>query len=378
MDISEVATDEYVAVDPDERIAKLKPYFEDEHRDGVFVVRDGECVGVITPREWLRSYRDDDTAAERLAKAVPRFERTADVRDVARQLVESETRIAPVSVEEELWGAITQDAILEAVLENLDVLEVRQIMTDDVVTISTDTTLGTTINRLREHGVSRLPIVEDGRPVGMVTTKDIVDFVLRSADRPTEGTRGGEGHDLIDLPVYDEMSRPAETIGLEDTVVEAVRTMFEYGYDGLIVSPEYDERVAGVVTKTDVMRALSYTQEEGMDVQITNVDALRSTSREEVGQRLLEISDKHRTMDVHHVHVRFQEHDESLRGESLYRCQIRMRTSDGQVAGTGEGYGGDEAFSLALETLERNVLERKGKRSDEEYRGQLLRKLGEL
>lgn len=55
-----------------------------------------------------------------------------------------------------------------------------------------------------------------------------------------------------------------------------------------------------------------------------------------------------------------------------------MRTNEGQIAGTGEGYGGDEAFSLALETLERNVLDRKGKRSDEEYRGQLLRKLGEL
>ncbi|MFC6904416.1 CBS domain-containing protein [Halalkalicoccus tibetensis] len=378
MDISDVATDEYVAVEPDTRIAELKPYFEDEHIDGVFVARDGECEGVITPREWLRSYRDDETAAERLAKAVPLFERTANVRDVARQLVESETRIAPVYVEGELWGAITQDAILEATLENLDVLEVRQIMTDDVVTISTDTTLGTAINRLREHGVSRLPISEDGRPEGMVTVKDIVDFVLRTPDRPTDGTRGGEDLDLIDLPVYDEMSRPAQTIGLEDTVAEAVNTMFEYDYDGLIVSPDYDERVAGVVTKTDVMRALSYTQEEGMDVQITNIDALRSTSREEVGERLLEISDKHRTMDVHHVHVRFKEHDESLRGQALYRCQVRMRTSEGQIAGTGEGYGGDEAFSLALETLERNVLERKGKRSDEEYRGQLLRKLGGL
>lgn len=378
MDISDVATDEYVAVEPDARIGELKPYFEDERIDGVFVARNGECEGVITPREWLRSYRDDGTAAERLAKAAPRFERTENVRDVARQLVEGETRIAPVYVEGELWGAITQDAILEATLENLDVLEVRQIMTDDVVTISTETTLGTAINRLREHGVSRLPISENGRPEGMVTVKDIVDFILRTPDRPTDGTRGGEDLDLIDLPVYDEMSRPAQTIGLEDSVAEAVRTMFEYDYDGLIVSPEYDERVAGVITKTDVMRALSYTQEEGMDVQITNIDALRSTSREEVGERLLEISEKHRNMDVHHVHVRFKEHDESLRGQALYRCQVRMRTSEGQIAGTGEGYGGDEAFSLALETLERNVLERKGKRSDEEYRGQLLRKLGEL
>jgi hypothetical protein len=48
------------------------------------------------------------------------------------------------------------------------------------------------------------------------------------------------------------------------------------------------------------------------------------------------------------------------------------------MAGSGEGYGADNAFHVALDTLERNVLERKGVQADEEYRGQLLRKLGQL
>jgi len=83
-------------------------------------------------------------------------------------------------------------------------------------------------------------------------------------------------------------------------------------------------------------------------------------------------------MRVRHAHVRFHAHKEKLRGTPLIQCQIRMRTSEGQVAGTGEGYGADNAFYMALDTLERNVLEKKGVRSDEEYEGQLLRKLGQL
>jgi len=81
---------------------------------------------------------------------------------------------------------------------------------------------------------------------------------------------------------------------------------------------------------------------------------------------------------VMHAHVRFHEHNEKLRGTPLVQCQIRLRTNKGQVAGTGEGYGAENSFRVALDKLERNVLEVKGVTSDEEYRGQLLRKLNQL
>jgi hypothetical protein len=55
-----------------------------------------------------------------------------------------------------------------------------------------------------------------------------------------------------------------------------------------------------------------------------------------------------------------------------------LRTNKGQVAGSGEGYGAENAFRVAVDKLERNVLELKGVTADEEYQGQLLRKLGRL
>jgi ribosome-associated translation inhibitor RaiA len=76
--------------------------------------------------------------------------------------------------------------------------------------------------------------------------------------------------------------------------------------------------------------------------------------------------------------VRFQEHKEKLRGTPLIYSQIRIRTDNGGVAGSGEGYGAENAFRVALDKLERNVLEMKEYRADEEYEGQLKRKLNEL
>src|SRR5699024_179798 len=267
-----------------------------------------------------------------------------------------------------------------AVLPNLDALTVSQIQTDNVVTIAEDASVGQAINRLREHGVSRLPVENDaGYLTGVVTTHDLVEFVVRSMDQPTEGERSGDSERMLDLPIYDLMSSPVETSTGADSVREAVSRMLDHDYNGLVVTPEDDDReITGVLTKTDVLRALTFTEEDHMDVQITNISLLDTISRESVRESVTRVADKFGEMQVQHAHVRFHEHKEKLRGTPLIQCAIRLRTDQGQVAGTGEGYGAESAFRVALDKLERNVLERKGIRADEQRRGQILQKLNEI
>jgi len=220
---------------------------------------------------------------------------------------------------------------------------------------------------------------EDGYLSGVVTTHDIVDVVVRDMTKATRGDRAGEVERVLDLPVYDVMNSPVATAAMDDSVRDAVERMLDNDYAGLVVTPDGDDRtISGIVTKTEVLRALTFTEEEHMDVQITNVSLLGTLERADVREGIEEVVDKYQEMQVQHAHVRFQEHKERLRGTPLIQCQIRLRTNKGQAAGSGEGYGADTAFNVALDKLERNVLERKGIQADEEYRGQLLRKLGEL
>jgi predicted transcriptional regulator/ribosome-associated translation inhibitor RaiA len=381
MDIADIATSEYIEIDVDERLGKVQSIFERENPKGLIVTRDGEYAGVIGERDLVRSRIEDDTKADVLMRSAPRVDRTEDVREVARVLVEGGTKVAPVYEGNALWGIVTADAILDAVLDSLDALTVEQIQTDDVITIGEKSHVGQAINRLREHGVSRLPVVDDtDLLVGILTTHDIVDFVVRDADRQGRGDRRGDLDRMLDLPVYDLMTDPVLTTVGSETVENAVRQMLDSDVSGLVVTPsgDDDDDVSGVLTKTDVLRALTFTEEDRMDVQITNVKLLDTISREEIVEGITDVADKYQKMQVHHAHVRFHEHKEKLRGTPLIQCQIRLRTNHGQVGGSGEGYGADHAFHVAADTLERNVLELKGLRADEQYRGQLLRKLGEL
>jgi len=380
MNIEDIATREYIEVDVDERLGKVRSVFERENPKGIIVTTDGAYEGVITEKQLLQSHVEDDAKAGAMVQNAPKVARTENVRDVARQLVEGGVKVAPVFENDALWGIVSEDAILEAVLDNLDVLAVEEIDTEDVVTVTEDDRVGQAINAMREEGISRLPVVnENGYLAGMVTTHDIVDVVVRDVDKATRGDRAGEIERVLDLPVYDVMNEPVETVAVGTSVRDAVERMLDLDYAGLVVTPEGDDRrIAGILTKTDVLRALSYTEEEAMDVQITNVHLLETLPREEVRATITEVSDKFREMQVQHAHVRFHEHKESLRGTPLVNCQIRLRTNKGQVAGSGEGYGAENAFRVAVDKLERNVLELKGVTADEEYQGQLLRKLGRL
>jgi CBS domain-containing protein len=380
MDIADIATPDFVEVDAGKRLGKVRSIFEREKPRGIIVTQDGEYAGVIGEKQLVRSRMEDDTKASAVMKSAPRIDRHEDVREVARMLVEGDTKVAPVYEGEKLYGIITGDAILEAVIDNLDAITVDDIYTEDVVTIGEKSHIGQAINRLRENGISRLPVVDDaGKLSGVLTTHDIIEFVVRNADRQGRGDRRGDLDRMLDLPVYDLMSDPVVTATPGETVEAAVQRMFDNDFSGLVVTPtDSDTEVAGIVTKTDVLRALTFTEEEQMDVQITNIGLLETISREDIVESITQVVDKYQQMQVLHAHVRFHEHKEKLRGTPLIQCQIRLRTSHGQVAGSGEGYGSEHAFHVALDKLERNVLEMKGLNADEKYRGQLIRKLGDL
>jgi CBS domain-containing protein len=75
-----------------------------------------------------------------------------------------------------LVGVLTdRDITLRAVAEGVDPLTVNvgSVCTPDVVTIRPGDTVSTAVTLMRTHAVRRLPVIENGHPIGVVTIGDL-------------------------------------------------------------------------------------------------------------------------------------------------------------------------------------------------------------
>ena len=57
---------------------------------------------------------------------------------------------------------------------------VAEVMDDDPLTVGPDTTLGDVATLMHERDITHVPVVENGRVVGLVARSDIVRFIART------------------------------------------------------------------------------------------------------------------------------------------------------------------------------------------------------
>ncbi len=114
---------------------------------------------------------------------------TATVADAARRMAEAETGAAVVMDGDGLAGVISERDILRHVgaSQGPEVL-VRDRMTRHVQTASTSTDFAEALAMMVEGRFRHLPIVDDGRVVGLVSMRDLMAWTaLRLRQGPLEG-----------------------------------------------------------------------------------------------------------------------------------------------------------------------------------------------
>jgi acetoin utilization protein AcuB len=67
-----------------------------------------------------------------------------------------------------------------------DARPVADVMTTNVITASPETTVQRAANLFRGRIIGCLPILDAGKPVGIVTTTDLLELIGRGAERPVE------------------------------------------------------------------------------------------------------------------------------------------------------------------------------------------------
>ncbi len=91
-----------------------------------------------------------------------------------------------VDDQQQMVGIISEFQLLEAVYSpEVKSLPVRNLMTSDVITIEPTAALSDVTNLLVMHRIRRVPVVDDGRLVGIVSRRDLLKSTLEPSQLAT-------------------------------------------------------------------------------------------------------------------------------------------------------------------------------------------------
>jgi len=125
-------------------------------------------------------------------------------------------------------------------------------MTAPAITVAPDTTVQDAEKMLREHKIRRLPVVDGGKLVGVVTQARLREV----APSPATSLSVWElNYLLAKMKVKDVMQRKVVTV-TPDTSIEKAATLGQERGVGTLPVIE-DDRVVGVITTTDMYRILT-------------------------------------------------------------------------------------------------------------------------
>jgi CBS domain-containing protein len=338
----------------------------------------GNYKGIISRKSIKRSSFDaSGTKVKTLTRPAPTVTLQDSLSKVAKLMIESEIRQLPVYDGEKLLGFVTdEDVIHGTVMEQWGTTHVEEIMTKKPFVLEEDESIGSVLSLLRSEGISHVPIVRDGKLVGIVSISDIIAHIFQPRHVQRFGERVGEKYPVLSIPAKGIMVKPVITILPETKLRDAEEQMHKFSISSLVIVSK--GRPVGIVTKRDVLEPLAQMEKpvQRLSIQFS----VKDVEIDEI-QRGFIMSDfesfSHRyggTLETGTLFVYMKTHGTNFKGDQLIHCRLQFRTNKGGFFSSGEGYGVEQTFRVALDRLEGQIVKSTELANDHEFLQGYLRR----
>jgi CBS domain-containing protein len=134
-------------------------------------------------------------------------------------------------------------------------LTVSDIMTREVVTLYEEDNLERVSRELARFRFRHLPVVDDGKLVGMLSQRDLLRATMAGIES-SPMSRAREARYLEETFVRDLMRTDVKTARPEESLRDAAKRMLE-GHFGALPVVDGDGMLVGIVTENDIVRVAS-------------------------------------------------------------------------------------------------------------------------
>ena len=111
----------------------------------------------------------------------------------------------------------------------------------DVFTVSSKETMGNVVRTMKEHSISQLPVMDDGKLTGMITEFALLEHMVHAS--------GG-----ADEPIEPLVNKEQMEVVSPRNSLEALAEVFNRGHIAVVLD---EDSVSGIVTKIDLISFLA-------------------------------------------------------------------------------------------------------------------------
>ncbi len=277
MKVKDVMSSPVHVIAPEETIAHARRLMLKHRISRLVVVDDEKPIGIVTKSDLMWKLR----------QAGPMWRRRP-IDHIPVRVVMSENliitypdalleEVEELMLENNIGGLPVMDVGLAGIISKFDIvrqfsgtkseIKVGDIMSDFVVTVHRHHSINHVIEEMQKNDVHRVIVMEDDdTPVGLITPSNLAFTELEDerGEMPEKGIKmarkdspaGRKRFRDIEkkgLVAEDIMSSPLVAVSKDELVTNAAKMLIEHKIEGM---PVTDEGLAGIITKTDIIRIL--------------------------------------------------------------------------------------------------------------------------
>ncbi len=257
MKVNEIMTTKVIAVDKDDSLKRVLDLMEKHDLTKIPVLEEKKFFGLATDNVIaykLGSIRKRGVTASRLhassvtEKEVKTISPNEEVKNILKSVGEPGPTMLPVVENGKLVGVVTKADLLPLVKSKY---QISSIMQRKIHTVSPDDRVIHARRMMITENIARLPVLQETKLVGIISD---IEIAYAFASLKKSFSLGKQKHHLDELLVGDVMRTPVLWATLSMSIYDAAQLMMKSNIGAL---PVLDHDVlVGMVTRTDLVKTI--------------------------------------------------------------------------------------------------------------------------
>lgn len=365
MIVKDIMSKNIISLSPEDSVQAFISLMEKNSIHEAIVVDKNKLVGTVRFRTLASKGGIFDATATKIKRVMesscPKVSSEDTMEKAIEAILSGGTMILPVVENGIVVGMITMYDILKGSLDSKAFKNTKaEKLIVTPITITEETDIGKTRVLMREHGISRIPVVDkNNKLIGIVSVFDLLKSMRQPRERMNYYSMAAEMDRIMGISISSVMDKRLIVASPETGLDKIADIMLRNKTTGIIITK--NDQPVGIITIKDLLEVLaSGNEKQGIQYQMVGLIDEDDFIVDTVDRMLKNTVQKIEPIyNIQYFFMHVKKKETGLKSRISYSIRLRLMTDSGMFMSKASGWDLRDAVGDALENLERIVIKDK-------------------